>query len=181
MYLKLDLISLASALLMLPCALSASPVPEGDCVRAAGTIHSVQGVGLCADFGSGEFHSIAFTADLIDILNGRASTPGLKCTYHYNMPFLCRETRSGYTYCIYAGPGIAQGYVRNLDGHPGYMAGISGDIGGRIMLGHNIMLSLEFQGDLALLFKNRNISNMSLYTNGLRHSYYPYLRIQYRF
>ena len=148
---------------------------------SAGTVHSIQGVGFCAEFGRRDFHSFALTADLLDILNGNASTPGLKFTYHYNMQFLSKQTRSGYSYCIYAGPGLAQGYVRSLDGHLGYMSGISGDVGGRVLLGRSVALSIEFQGDIALIFKNRYISNMSLYTSGLRHSYIPYLRIQYSF
>lgn len=146
-----------------------------------GTIHSFRGIGFCTQIGAGDFHSVAVAADLTDIINGKASTPGVRISYHYDMTVHDGTTRQGYSFRIYAGPGIAQGYVRSLDNRKGYMAGLSGAAGATLDMGRNISLSAEFQADAALIFKNRYTQYMSLYEAGFKHSYIPYIRIQYRF
>lgn len=146
-----------------------------------GATNSFRGIGLCADIGTKDFHSIALVADLTDIVNGKASTPGIRISYHYDMCLRSGKTRAGYNYLVYAGPGIAQGYVRSLDNRKGYMAGVSGAAGVKLFMGRNISISTEFQADAALIFKNRYTKYMSLYKAGFRHSYIPYVRIQYCF
>ena len=153
----------------------------GESHISLGTIHSFRGIGFCTQIGSGDFHSVAVVAYLTDIINGKASTPGVRITYHYDMTIHDGTTRQGYPYRIYAGPGIAQGYVRSLDSRKGYMAGLSGAAGVLAELGRNVSLSAEFQADAALIFKNRYTQYMSLYKAGFKHSYIPYIRIQYRF
>lgn len=147
---------------------------------ALGSIHSPKGVGLCADLDheSGAFDSFSLTADLIDILDGKSSTPGVKATYHHNL--VLKDWAEG-KYELYAGPGIALGRVRDMHNHFGMMAGLSGDAGLRVHCFHSIMVSLEWQVDFALQFKNRFNPDMSLYSAGFRHSYYPHLRLQYCF
>lgn len=154
--------------------------PDTEGKLSVGTIHSIKGVGLCADIQHGEeaFSSMALTADLIDIVDGRSSTPGQKFTYHYNV--LLSSPDDG-ALLFYAGPGVTAGHVRNIDNNFGYMAGMSVDGGARLECMSSIVLSLELQVDFGLIFKNRNIPDMSLYKAGFRHSYYPHLRIQYRF
>jgi len=146
-----------------------------------GATNSFRGIGISADIGTYDFHSISLTADLTNIVNGKVSTPGLRMTYHYDMALRSGKTPAGYNYIIYAGPGIAQGYVRSLDKRKGYMAGLSGAAGAKVFLGRSISMSVEFQADAALIFKNKYIHHMSLYKAGIIHSYLPYLRIQYCF
>lgn len=146
-----------------------------------GTVNSFRGIGFCTDIGTEDFHAVSIISDLTEILNGRSSMPGLRLTYHYDMTVCSGETKSGYPYIIYAGPGIAQGYVKTLDNRRGYMAGLSGAAGGKVLLARNISVSAEFQADAALIFKNRHTQYMSFYETGLRHCYIPYIRIQYRF
>ncbi len=154
----------------------------GDRVKdfALGSIHSPKGVGVCADLDheSGAFASFSLTADLIDILDGRSSTPGIKATYHHNA--VLKDWADG-KYELYMGPGLTAGRVRDMHNHFGLMAGLSGDAGLRVHCNHSILVSIEWQVDFALQFKNRFNPNMSLYSAGFQHSYYPHLRIQYRF
>ena len=171
-------ICLAVAALLLPLPMAAETSPKVHPV-SIGMVNSPKGLGISMDIGPSEFHSIAVTADLTEIISGKSSVPGFKLTYHYNMPFFTGKTDSGYRYSLYAGPGIAQGYVRGVDNRLGYMAGVSGAVGGRIGLQKRITIAIEFQGELALIFKNRHNSCMSLYTAGIRHCYYPFIRIQY--
>ena len=153
---------------------------KGDGGFALGSTHSARGVGICADLPgeTGAFSSLALTADLIDILNGTASTPGIKATYHYNL--IGKEWKDG-KYQLYAGPGLTAGRVRDTSNHFGLMAGLSGDAGFRVRCLHSMLVSIEFQADFALQFKNRFNPDMSLYSAGYRHSYLPYIRIQYHF
>lgn len=153
---------------------------QGRAPFAAGMTHSLKGVGFCADFvhDDASFSAVALTADLIDILDGTSSTPGLKLTYHYNL--VCKTWENG-KYTFYAGPGVMTGYVRDLQNHFGLAGGISGDVGLRVRCRKNFLVAVEFQGDLALQFKNRYRPDMSVFTAGYRHSYYPHVRIEYRF
>lgn len=177
---------LASALWMSLAVLLLSQGPlaasgrDGGRGVSVGGIQSPKGVGFCADFGHGPeaFSSLALTADLIDILDGTASTPGVKLTYHHN---LVVKAWDGDKYTLYAGPGVTAGRVRDLRNHLGLMAGLSGDAGLRVQCLHSIAVSLEWQADFALQFKNRYKPDLSLYRAGFSRSYYPYLRIQYCF
>lgn len=167
-----------AVLLLLPQGLFGA-APEKGCSFALGAIQSPKGVGICADFyrDASSFRSLALTADLIDILDGSASTPGVKLTYYLNM--VLKDWSEG-KYACYAGPGLMAGYVRDLNNHLGFAGGVSGDIGFRAHCLKGITLSLEFQVDFALQFKNR-YTDMSLYRAGYSHSYFPLLRIQYSF
>lgn len=165
--------------LLLPQGLFALS-PQGERSLALGGIQSLNGVGASADFvrDASSFHSLALTADLIDILDGKASTPGVKMTYYFNM--VLKDWSEG-KYACYAGPGLMAGYVRDLNHHLGFAGGVSGDAGFRVRCLKGIVVSVEFQVDLALQFKNRYVPDMSLYDAGFRHSYFPYVRIQYSF
>lgn len=147
---------------------------------SVGGIQSIRGAGFCADFfhGPDAFSSLALTADLVEILEGNASSPGLKATYHHN---LILKRWGGDKYTLYAGPGLTAGHVRDLRNHLGWMAGLSGDAGLRVRCLHSITVSLEWQADFALQFKNRYKQDLSLYRAGIARSYHPYLRIQYCF
>ena len=148
---------------------------------SAGLVSSPKGVGLCMDlwYDGETFTSLSFTSDLIDILNGESSTPGGKSTIHYN--FIFDRFKDG-RIDLYAGPGLAAGYVRNTtDNKYGIMAGVSCDAGLRIKCLHSIVLSFELQADFALIFKNRRNPDMALYKAGFLNSYYPHVRIQYAF
>ena len=162
--------------LALPASLSASERNGG---FAMGGIQSPKGVGFCAEFArdAESFNAFTLTADLLDIISGVSSSPGIKLTYHYN---LIGKSWGDGKYALYAGPGLAAGYVRNLGNHFGFMAGLSGDAGLRVRCLHSILLSLEFQADLALHSKKQH-PDLSLYRAGFKHSYYPHLRIQYAF
>ena len=168
-----------TVVLLLPQGLFGLSPKEGWTV-ALGGIQSPKGVGLCADFSrdATSFRSLAFTADLIDILDGTASTPGVKMTYYHN--FVFKEWSEG-KYACYAGPGLMAGYVRDLSNHLGFAGGVSGDIGFRALCLKGISVSVEFQADFVLQFKNRYRPDMSLYRAGYTHAYLPYVRIQYRF
>ena len=98
-------------------------------------------------------------------------------TYYLNMVF--KDWSEG-KYAFYAGPGLMAGYVRDLSNHLGFAGGVSGDIGFRALCLKGITVSVEFQVDFALQFKNR-YTDMSLYRAGYSHSYLPHLRIQYSF
>ena len=146
-----------------------------------GSTNSLKGVGFCADLGHDPltFSSLALTADLIDILDGKASAPGLKFTYHYNMIWKsCADGKLDF----YAGPGLTGGHVRNIDNYFGFMGGVSFDGGVRYSCsGRPVTLCLELQADISLIFKNKYNPAMSLYRAGFRQSYYPHLKIQYVF
>ena len=147
---------------------------------SAGSASSVRGVGLCAEL-SGEpgwFNSFFLTLDLKDILNGRSSTPGLKFNYYYNKVL---ATFGEGKYSLYAGPGVTGGYVRNTDGHPGFIGGLSVDAGVSMKCLNSITLSLDFQADMAISFKNGNNGGATLYKTGLLNCYCPYVKIAYRF
>ena len=162
--------------LALPASLSASGRNGG---FALGGIQSPKGVGLSMEFvhDAESFSAFSLTADLIDIISGVSSSPGVKLTYHYNL--IGKSWGEG-RFAFYAGPGLTAGYVRNLDNHFGFMGGLSGDAGLRVRCLHSILLSLEFQADLALHGKKQH-PDVGLYRAGFKHSYYPHLRIQYAF
>jgi hypothetical protein len=181
MYRKPDLsfrLWAVTVLLLLPQGLFGVSPEKGRSV-ALGVVQSPKGVGFCADFyrDATSFRSLALTADLIDILDGSASTPGVKMTYYLNM--VLKDWSEG-KYAFYAGPGLMAGYVRDLSNHLGFAGGVSGDIGFRALCLKGITVSVEFQVDFALQFKSR-YTDMSLYRAGYSHSYLPYLRIQYSF
>ena len=183
MYPKPNLLPwIGAVLLLLLCAQGQALAfrRQGCSPFALGTTHSLKGVGFCADFDheGATFSSLALTADLIDILDGKSSTPGLKLTYHYNLIY---GSWADGKYTLYAGPGVMTGYVRDLHNHFGLAGGISGDAGLRVRCRKNLLVSVEFQADLALQFKNRYRPDMSVFTAGYRHSYYPHLRIEYHF
>lgn len=154
--------------------------PQNGKFFSLGTTHSLKGVGICADWGHdpNAFSAFAFTADLIDILTGISSTPGLKFTYHYNSVLSNMEDGK---YVVYAGPGLTGGHVRNTDNHSGFMGGISFDAGLRVRCLRSVVVSVELQADLSLIFKNKFNPAMSLYKAGFEQSYFPHVRIQYEF
>ena len=161
------------------CAASAAGREQGRGF-SAGMASSVRGVGLCGEF-SGEpgwFNSFFLTLDLMDILNGRASTPGLKLNYFYNKVL---ATFGEGKFSLYAGPGVTGGYVRNTDGHPNFMGGLSVDAGFSMKCLNSINLSIDFQADLAFSLKDGNSNGLSIYKAGFLHSYYPFVKIAYRF
>lgn len=176
------LISLLLPLLciLMPCSTLNASSRDGNRVLAFGSTHSLKGIGLCADFDHQDaaFSSVAITADMIDILDGKASTPGLKFTYHCNLLIADIPEKK---LQVYAGPGLTAGHVRNIDNYFGFMAGVSGDIGVRMFCLKSVSLGLEFQADFSLIFKNKNQPYMSLYSAGFRQSYFPHLRLQYCF
>lgn len=161
--------------LALPASLSASGRNGG---FAMGGIQSPKGVGFSAEFmhDAESFSAFSLTADLLDIISGVSSSPGIKLTYHYN---LIGKTWDDGKYSLYAGPGLTTGYVRNLGNHSGFMGGLSCDAGLRVRFMRSILLSLEFQADLAL--HSKRLPDLALYKAGFIHSYYPHLRIQYAF
>ncbi len=168
-----------TVVLLLPQELLAVS-PAGRRSFALGGIQSPRGAGLSAEFvrDASSFRSLALTADLIDILDGQASTPGIKLTYHFNL--VMKDWCEG-KYAFYAGPGLMAGYVRDLDHHLGFAGGVSGDAGFRALCLKGISVSVEWQADFALQFKNRYRPDISLYGAGYTRSYLPYVRIQYRF
>ena len=168
------------AMLLLSQGSMAASGGKSERALALGSLYSLRGVGVCAEIGheSGTFGAFSLTADLIDILDGTASTPGVKGNYYYNL--LLRESADG-KYQFYMGPGLTAGHVRDLHNHIGLMGGLSVDAGFRVHCLHSIMVSAEFQADFALQFKNRYRPDMSLYRAGFWHSYIPFVRIQYCF
>ena len=143
-----------------------------------------QGIGFSAeipDRSGAAFHSMTLTDDMIFVLVGEASFPGIKGTWHYNIPFKSGVSRYGHRYDFYAGPGITAGYVRNRDNRRGLMSGVTVDAGFRILLDKSTVISLEFQADMALIFKNKDNPNLSLYESGYAFSYLPHLKIMHKF
>jgi len=182
MYRKPDHIALLGVLLFVSLGMQETCAAGRDPQRgfALGSIHSPKGVGLCASFRQdpGTFGTLDLTADLIDILDGTSSTPGIKFAYHYN---LVLKSWGGDKYVFYAGPGLTAGRVRDTHNHLGLMAGLSGAAGLSVRCLHSMLVSVEWQADFALQFKNRYHPDMSLYTAGFRLPYLPYVRIQYCF
>jgi len=182
MYRKPDHIALLGLVFFISLGMQEAYATERNPRRdfALGSIHSPKGVGACSSFKheSGAFGTLDLTADLIDILDGTSSTPGIKAAYHYNL--VLKSWAEG-KYELYAGPGLTAGWVRDTHNHVGLMGGLSGDAGLRVHCLHSMLISVEWQVDFALQFKNRYNPDMSLYAAGFRLPYIPYVRIQYCF
>lgn len=152
---------------------------------AAGTIHSVKGVGFALDsFKEGHNNHFSAVLDLRGIISGESSTPGFKANYHREIKLTGFETASGHCVELFAGPGITAGYVRDKDPFRGPVAGISCIAGGRVFFGERFCISLDFQGDLALhIFKDHitDVLTMGLYKSGLDKAYWPQLTLDYCF
>ena len=168
------------AVLLLPQGLSAASPGKGGGTVSLGVTQSLRGAGLSVDFvrDATTVRSLALTADLIDILDGLASTPGLRLTYHHNI--VLKDWDEG-KYAVYAGPGLMAGYVRDLSHHLGFAGGMSGDVGLRVHCLKGFSVSVEWQADFALQFKDRYRQDISLYSAGYSQSYLPYVRIQLSF
>lgn len=151
---------------------------------AFGTFHSLKGFGGTIDFFQEKmFSTITVYTDMIGIITGETSTPGLRLTYFRNYRFLEKYSKNhDFNWNMYAGPGITTGYVRDTDLFSGILAGVSGDLGFQLWLKHNVCLNFEFQADFAFLLREhrRNIE-LKLYDSGYRRFLYPQIRINYYF
>lgn len=177
---KLFAIIVFQSLLMLFVSTSAHAQERNDLM--IGTFHSSKGFGICVEpvVDSLNFDSLTLYADMYGVLTGDHSTPGFKATYSRNMIFKKYE-KEDYTISLYGGPGLAAGYVRDINAPTSFVAGIHGTIGALFTFKRNICVSAGFSSDLAFKLNrnNRNKSlEFSLYRSGIYHIVYPEVRIQ---
>lgn len=178
--------------LALICFLSIIPMGRAVFAQTAvlnsydlGTVHSPKGFGLFYEpvIDEVSFDSFAFIADMYGVLTGQHSTPGFKMTYTRAIIFRTLE-KKGMTLDIYGGPGLATGYGRDINAEFSVYAGLHGAVGSRFSFDRNIILSIEFGGDLALKANRDNrfkSLQLSLYKAGIYHSALPQIKIAYRF
>ena len=149
-----------------------------------GTFNSPKGMGLAADFsfrGEGDFSSAGIWLDARDFFGEGDSDIGIKGSFIHNFTiFTASGPQNSLT--VYAGPGISMGYVYDIEKDRGVMGALCADVGVRVSLANPLVVSLGFSADLGLHVSKENDGTiLSLYKEGLIHSYYPELRFMYNF
>ena len=177
------LILLLAVLLTGPRALAAGPEAGlQDFHVTLGMFHSPKGIGGCVRFGG--LKSLSVYADMEEVYAGRALYPGLRISYLHPLALAEKTARDGNVFTFYAGPGLTGGYVRDKGEWYGFMAGISVGAGVSASLQKRFVLSLEFESVAALLLSKNTLLDtwgMRMFRNGYRQTFYPQLKIEYRF
>jgi len=174
----LTLLLLAAAL---PVTRAQSFQDKGTCAYGASFSPTAIGISFHSPGRRDSFKKYDTTIELMDVINGRFSTPGYRFAYHHAVILNERELPSGQTYRIYSGPGMTVGYVREKGTKRGMMAGISACLGGSVALRHNIFMSLEWQLYAAFLFTDPESPKMQWYDYGVDGAWIPRLIISKHF
>ncbi len=151
--------------------------------KSAGGQFSFNGIELSYQHSVGDsvFVDINAGVDFSELLGGKASAPGGKARISYNFLFFRRDCESG-SLLLYAGPGIALGYVRNK-GNFGPMLGICGRFGLEFRFeSRPVVFSLDLIPLLPIHMRSSGrASSLDFFRNGLLLSLSPVLGIRYRF
>lgn len=151
--------------------------------RTFGGQFSLNGIELSYQHSAGDsvFVDINAGVDFSELLGGKASVPGCKARISYNFLFFRRYYESG-SLLLYAGPGIAVGYVRNK-GDFGPMLGICGRFGLEFNFeSRPVVFSIDMIPVLPIHMRSSGReSSLDFFRNGLLLSLSPVLGIRYRF
>ena len=151
---------------------------------SGGTFNSPKGMGLGVDFsfrGDGDFSSANIWMDARDFFGEGGTEVGIKGSFIHNFSlFTTNGPENRLT--VYAGPGVSLGYVYDIEKGRGVMGALCADVGVRVELSNPLIVSLGFSADLGLhASREQEGTVLSIYKEGLIHSYYPELRFMYNF
>lgn len=151
--------------------------------RTFGGQFSLNGVELSYRHSVGDsvFVDVNAGLDFSELLDGKASAPGCKARLSYNFLFFRKQYGSG-SLSLYAGPGIALGYVRNK-GEFGPMLGICGRFGFEFNFeSRPVVFSIDLIPLLPLHMRTSGKeSSLDFFRNGFLMSLSPVLGLRYRF
>lgn len=163
-------------------------------VFSGGTFNSFKGYGLAADIpaSDGNFRSVNLWADYRDLIGGETDGIGIKASFIHNFLIYNTLLPNGVGLEIYSGPGIAIGYVGDRKSGRGAMGAFSADVGVRLRFSRPVVISIGVTADLGLHAgkpedepKKPDGSGaktvLSMYENGIRHAWFPEVRVMYNF
>lgn len=172
---------------MVTVAILATGVTTHAADFSAGTINSFKRIGLT--FGlkaqDGSVNRFSLNCDFEGVLSGYRSSVGVVGSYIIDFPLVTlRPDENGSEIKVFAGPGLAIGRVYDDKTGKRLMGGLAGEAGIRfsfntLPIDIDILFSAILGGTLELAYKQN--STFQLYRNGLRNSWMPEIRLEYRF
>lgn len=150
-----------------------------------GTFHSYKAIGFDIDVVSSadQYDTFQLVADMHQVFSGKRPAPGIRAAYIHNVVLKHFTFDGDVEALLYTGPGLTLGYVRDGAKPFGIMTGITGVLGARFILSHNITICTEIGTDISLFAgRNQRYNNidLTLYESGLKNIIYPQLKIMYR-
>lgn len=149
-----------------------------------GTSWSLSGIGLTYERHTSEntFAQIAVQAEMGEMFIGRTPYSGLSAAFTWNHIFAQVESRGGTPMLFFAGPGLAAGASKDLNGPRGLYFGLRGRVGVMCIYERGINISVSLAPTLGIqLTKDDENFITRTYRNGLLQSVLPEIGISYRF
>lgn len=149
-----------------------------------GTSWSLSGIGVTYERHTSEntFAQLAVQAEMGEMFIGRTPYSGLSAAFTWNHIFAQVESRGGTPVLFYAGPGLAAGASKDLNGPRGLYFGLKGRVGMMCVFERGINISVSLAPTLGIqLTKDDENFITRTYRNGLLQSVLPEIGISYRF
>ena len=149
-----------------------------------GLFNSPRGFGLSIDYTTKSDIRNSFTvyADIYKMTDGSADAPGVKIVYlHYNR--IGGLTGPHATYDLFIAPGFSTGYVLDKDKvYPGILTAADISFALRMVPERHFELEFGVLTEIGLISGvGKGGTQTGIYSNGLRQSLYPIIKIMYRF
>lgn len=151
---------------------------------SAGPFSSPKGFGFSADrqITDSRFLSMSVYLDNFDRMLANNGSPGVAANVSQNIIFF-RFTPPETDACLYAGPGVSFGYVRDRgDDHPGPMLAASGTFGAKFTFKRGIAVDLSLTGAAGIhldIGEDASGTKLSLYKRGMTHTLLPQVKIMF--
>lgn len=152
--------------------------------NTVGTSWSLSGIGITYERNTSEdtFAQVAIQADLGETFFGRAACPGVRGSFTWNIVFAQVETTNKNPVRFFAGPGLAAGICKDLNGPDGVIFGLKGKVGLDCQFARSVNLSVSLVPTLGLhVSKADGNVIICAYKYGLLQTILPEIGISYRF
>jgi hypothetical protein len=151
---------------------------------SAGLFNSFKGFGISVDHIANDdiYNSFTVYADIYRMPFGETAYPGIKIVYlHYNR--IATINRQYSTYDIFIAPGFSTGYVRDFEKpRPGLVTAADLSLAVKMRTEKNIDVEFGFLSEIGFISNSGNgKTQVGIYSNGLRQSWYPIIKLMYRF
>lgn len=161
---------------------------------SVGLFSSPKGFGANAQFASAlrsdAFHDLSLYADTYGVMMGKCLQPGIRLNYSYASVFH-RFSWRGMDCCLFTGPGISLGWVREYEKglfdpevkyflSPGGMAAVNAAFGIQVRCHERIRLDLRWEAQAGVFYRDDpslNSITLSFFKNGICQALYPELII----
>lgn len=153
-------------------------------VRAVGSSFCYAGTGLTYERIVSEeaFMELQIRVETFELFHFNAPVPGMSASATWNLYFSEFKSGNGNLVRLFAGPGVAVGYMPDMKAPLGTMFGLKGSVGAECRFDRNVAISINVSPILgAHLTMMGGMPHMKLFINGLIYGLMPEIGIKYLF